>query len=102
MTCKTISIQLKTACLLFVLLALSFMHASVFAKGKNDKSGARDTTVTGKISDAQGNGIQGVSVVEQNKKKHCFGHERKIFIIGNNKVLGLLFFLILKFINTVY
>ena len=85
MTCKTISIQLKTACLLFVLLALSFLHTSAFAGGKNDIPDARDTTVTGKVSDAQGNGIQGVSVVEQNTKKGTVSDANGRFIL---KVTG--------------
>ena len=85
MSCKTISVQLKTACLLFVLLALSFLHASAFAGGKNDIPDARDTTVTGKVSDAQGNGIQGVSVVEQNTKKGTVSDANGRFIL---KVTG--------------
>ncbi len=91
-TCKTISIQLKTACPLFVLLALRFMCSSVFAKGKNDKSGARDTTVTGKISDAQGNEIQGISVVEQNKKSTVSDVNGRFLLLEIIKYWGYYFF----------
>ncbi len=68
MTCKTISIQLKTACVLFILLASGFLYSNAFGAGANDFYIVQDTTITGKVSDPQGNGIPSVSVAEKNTK----------------------------------
>ena len=58
---------------------------ALLQEAKNDIPDARDTTVTGKVSDAQGKRIQGVSVVEQNTKKGTVSDANGRFLL---KVTG--------------